>query len=263
MSTGLQFDAAMSKGIENQYRRPQMVRRRARALELADPRIGEHVVDVGSGPGFLTADLAAGVTESGAVVGIDQSDSMLALGAVRCEGCPQVRFEKGDATDMPLPDASFDLALSTQVLEYVADVDAALCDMARVLRPGGRVVLLATDWRSVAWYSADEDRMTRMLSAWEEHLAHPTLPRTLATRLTAAGFEVTDVERYSVLERSGDVADYASMMIMAIASFAPGRRGLTQEDASAWAEEQRALRESGGFHFSVGQYFFMARKAAA
>ena len=261
MSTGLQFDPAMSKGIEAQYRRPQMVQRRARALALADPRVGQHVLDVGCGPGYLTADLAAGVTESGSVVGIDQSDSMLGLAGARCEGLTQVRLEKADATKLPLADASMDLALSTQVLEYVADVDAALVEMARVLRPGGRAVLLATDWRSVAWYSSDEERMTRMLSAWEEHLAHPTLPRTLATRLGGAGLRVDAVERYSVLERSGDVADYASMMIMAIASFAPGRRGVTKDEAVAWADEQGRLRAEGGFHFSVGQYFFTASRS--
>lgn len=260
MSTGLQFDAAMSKGIEDQYRRPQMVQRRCRALALADPRIGQHALDVGCGPGYLTADLAAGVTEAGSVLGLDQSESMLALASARCAALPQVRLEKGTATDLPVGAGSIDRVLSTQVLEYVGDVDAAIGEMARVLRPGGRAVLLATDWRSAAWFSANEQRMTRMLSAWEEHLAHPALPRTLAARLESAGLEVTGAERYSVFERAGDAADYASMMIGAIAGFAPGRCGVTKQEARDWAAEQLELREKGGFHFSVGQYFFVGEK---
>ena len=75
MSKGLQFDSEMSRGLELQYKRPQMVLRRAAALRLAAPRLGEDALDVGCGPGFLCADLAAGVGEDGRVLGIDHPDT--------------------------------------------------------------------------------------------------------------------------------------------------------------------------------------------
>jgi SAM-dependent methyltransferase len=239
-----------------------MVLRRARALALAAPRLGEDVLDLGCGPGFLTADLAAGVgsENGGSVLGIDQSEAMVALATRRCERWPSARIEVGDAVAVGGEDARFDLVVSTQVLEYVAEIDRALAEIARVLRPGGRAVLLATDWRSLAWYSSDEARMDRMLLAWEEHLAHPALPRTLGRRLADAGLRVVEIERHSILERGDDRTGYSAMLVGAIAGFAPGRRGIVESEAKAWAEEQEALRASGGFHFSLGQYFFCVER---
>ena len=258
MSTGLSFDPKMSALLESQYTRPAMVLRRARALELAAPKLGEDVLDVGCGPGFLTADLSAGVGGGGSVLGIDQSEAMLELARKRCAGYPQTQIEEGDAIAIGGDDARFDLVVSTQVLEYVADVDRALAEIARVLRPGGRTLLLATDWRSIAWYSSDESRMNRMLRAWEEHLAHPILPRTLAKRLENVGLRVTQIDRHSILERADDRTGYSAMLIESIAAFAPGRQGISDEEARAWATEQEALRADRAFHFSVGQYYFRA-----
>ncbi len=260
MSTGLQFDSELARQLEAQYKRPQMILRRAEALRLAAPKAGERALDVGCGPGFLSADLAAGVGEAGAVLGVDQSEAMLELAAGRCSGWPQASFEKADATALPTDDDGFDLAISTQVLEYVADVDGALCEIKRSLRPGGRLVLLATDWRSVAWHSSDDERMARLLSAWEEHLAHPCLPRTLGSRLRAAGMTVTRIERHSIIEGADDVMGYSNMLTGAISGFAPGRRGVTEEEAQAWSSDLRELRERGDFHFSLGQYFFCASR---
>jgi hypothetical protein len=102
--------------------------------------------------------------------------------------------------------------------------------------------------------------MDRMLLAWEEHLAHPALPRTLGRRLADAELRVTSIERHSILESAEDRTGYSAMLVGAISGFAPGRHGLTEEDASAWAKDQESLRESKAFHFSLGQYFFSAER---
>jgi SAM-dependent methyltransferase len=237
-----------------------MVLRRAAALRYAAPRMGEAIVDIGCGPGFLTRDLAAGADEKGSVLGLDQSESMLEIARARCAEMPGARFEVGDAIELPLEDRSIDLAVSTQVLEYVKDVDRALTEITRVLRPGGRVVLLATDWRACAWHSSDDARMDRMLTAWEEHLAHPVLPRTLAARLEAQGLELTLLERYSIIERADERTGYAAMLMGTLPGFAPGRCGVTEHEAQAWLDDLLALRERGEFHLSIGQYFFGAKK---
>ena len=261
MSTGLSFDAETSSQLEATYTRPAMVVRRAHALALAGPKRGEEVLDLGCGPGFLTADLAAGVGETGSVLGIDQSDAMVGLAARRCERWPWARIELGDAVDLGVEKGCLDLVVSTQVLEYVAEIDRALAEIARVLRPrGGRAVLLVTDWRSLAWHSSDAPRMERMLAAWEEHLAHPALPRTLGRCLEDAGLRVTRLERHSIIERADDRMGYSEMLVGAIAGFAPGRRDIDEAEAKAWADDQEALRKRGAFHFSLGQYFFCAER---
>ena len=65
---------------------------------------------------------------------------------------------KADATRLPFEAGHFDAAVSTQVYEYVPDVDRALADLYRVLRPGGRALILDTDWDSLVWHSSDQAR---------------------------------------------------------------------------------------------------------
>jgi SAM-dependent methyltransferase len=84
-----------------------------------------------------------------------------------------LNFRVADATALPFPDASFDGAVSVQVFEYVKDIAAALSEVYRVLRPGGRAVIVDTDWDSIAWNASDRVLMQRVLRAWDEHLFDP------------------------------------------------------------------------------------------
>jgi SAM-dependent methyltransferase len=101
-----------------------------------------------------------------------------------------VGLVKADATALPFPDATFDAAASIQVYEYVADLSTALAELHRVLRPGGRALILDTDWDSIVWHATDTNRMRRLLAAWTQRFADPHLPRSLASQLRAAGFKV-------------------------------------------------------------------------
>ena len=100
-----------------------------------------------------------------------------------------IEYHEAGAHTLPYADASFDVAVCTQVYEYVDDVPAALLELVRVLRPGGRALVLDTDWDSIVWASSDNERMDRVLAAWEEHLVDPHLPRTLTRLLGDAGLK--------------------------------------------------------------------------
>jgi len=140
MAAGSIFDDSASRRLEAAYLTPDVVQQRHATLEALALRPGQRVLDVGSGPGLLAAEMARAVGPAGHITGIDASDPMLTLGQRRCADlgrAARVRFVKADATALPFADASFDVAVSTQVYEYVAELPAALAALYRVLRPAG------------------------------------------------------------------------------------------------------------------------------
>jgi len=260
VARGLDFNEATARMLERMYKTPEVELHRALVLHSMALRAGEVVLDVGSGPGFLAENMAAIVGSSGVVSGIDQSEPMVALARERCRDQDWVDIQVGEATGLPYQDGIFDAAVATQVYEYVEDVDQALRELFRVLRPGGRAFVVDTDWSSIVWNNSDRARMRHVLDAWGEHLVDAHLPATLTPKLKRAGFQVVrrDVNPMFNPEYSPD--SYSGGLLEGIRLFIPGRRGLSSEDADAWAADLRALGEAGEYFFSVNRYLFMAVK---
>jgi arsenite methyltransferase len=260
MSTTLQFDENASRRIEAIYTTPDVVEQRRTVLGALALQPGERAIDIGSGPGLLVCEMAVAVGEGGLVCGVDVSESMLALARARrppAEGAP-VEYRVADAQTLPYDDASFDVAVCTQVYEYVEDVPGALLELRRVLRPGGRALVLDTDWDSIVWASSDQERMDRVLAAWEEHLVHPHLPRTLTRLLRDAGLEVIDRQVVPLFNAGYDRDTYSAGMLELIAAFVPGHRGMSEAEATAWAQDLIALGPD--YLLSLNRYMFLARK---
>jgi SAM-dependent methyltransferase len=177
------------------------------------------------------------------------------------EGSAPTEYGLGEATALPFPDGSFDAVTATQVYEYVADMTTALAEAWRVLRPGGRLLVLDTDWDSIVWHATDPGRMQRVLAAWDEHLADPYLPRRLTPLLSEAGFAVSERAVIPLLNAGYDANTYSAGLIGFITAFVPGHAGLTQDDVKGWSDDLIALGPD--YFFSLNRYLFIAVKAAS
>jgi len=255
----IRFDAAMSRRVESAYTTPDVVEQRRVVVGALSLQPGERVLDIGSGPGFLACEMASAVGASGSVTGIDPSEAMISV-AGRRQAPDHVTFRPGDATDLPFADGEFDVVTSTQVYEYVADMPRALAEAHRVLRPGGRLLVLDTDWDSIVWASSDDDRMRRVLSAWDGHLADPHLPRRLAGLMAEAGFEITGCQAIPLLNTSYSENSFSAGLIGFITAFVPGRGGVTAGESAAWADDLKGLGR--GYFFSLNRYLFIGSKQA-
>jgi arsenite methyltransferase len=257
----LQFDGKGARRTERLYASPDVEAQRKNVLSLLAPQPGERVLDVGSGPGYLVAAIAEAVGPTGAAHGLDPSPAMNALAAARAADLPWVHIDTGDAVALPYPDGAFDAAVSTQVYEYVADITGALSELRRVLRPGGRALVLDTDADSLIWHTADRELHRRVLAAWEEHLVHPRLPRTLAGLLRRAGFDVTEQRVHTMFNAQMAPDAFSTRYMDSIAQFVVGRQGLTEADAEAWLADLRARSDEGDYFFSMNRYVFLATAA--
>ena len=258
--TDLLFDEESSKNLLALYVTPDVVAQRAQFLCALEPRTGEGVLDVGSGRGFLAAAIAEATGSTGRVCGLDISEPLLSVARRHCAHLPWVEFRQTDATQLPFPDQVFDAAISTQVLEFIHDVDAALVEIHRVLRPGARAVIVDTDWDSIVWHSSDRERMSRILAAWEQHAAHAYLPRTMANRLCRAGFRMQSQQVIPLFNPSYDPNTFSNRLIDLIVAFVAGRNGITRREAEGWAKDLRQGGEQGNYFFSLNRYLFIAQK---
>jgi ubiquinone/menaquinone biosynthesis C-methylase UbiE len=108
---------------------------------LGEVRPAEALLDLGCGGGFDAFVAAFMVGPAGRVVGVDLSPEMLAVAesARAAAGLSTVEFRQADVEALPFPDATFDVALSNGVLNMIPDKPAALREVFRVLKPGGRL----------------------------------------------------------------------------------------------------------------------------
>ena len=258
----MEFDAAVVERLERVYRSHDIRRRRRLTLEALAVERGERILDMGCGPGFYAADLLEAVGPEGSVVGVDGSAASVAAAAKRCEGLGDVTFYEADALALPVEDGEFDAAVTVQTLEYIPDVTAALTELHRALRPGGRVVVWDVDWPTVSWRTADQPRMDRVLAAWDSHLVHRALPWALTGRLRAAGFSEVEMEGHVFATNELDLEAYGGYMTGFVEQFVVENGLIDAAEAKAWGDEQRALGEAGEFYFACVQSCFRAVRAA-
>ena len=254
----LEFDEAGAARIDKSYAKRDVAAQRAFVMELLALQPGERVLDIGSGPGYLISEMGAAVGPGGAVHGLDASAAMNSIAGRRCADKPWVQIDEGDALELPYADGTFDVAVSTQVYEYVADMPRALGEVHRVLRPGGRILILDTDWDSLVWHTADRDLHRRVAAAWDEHLVHPHLPKVLAGLMRSAGFTVTAQRVHVLFNTELDDDAFSANTMHGIAEYVQGRHGLTEADAAAWLADLKARSDAGEDFFSLNRYVVIA-----
>ncbi|MEX0340912.1 MAG: methyltransferase domain-containing protein [Arenibacterium sp.] len=256
---GMEYDTAAAESLEAVYLGPDVVAQRNDTMQRIAVQQGERVLDIGSGPGFLAAAIADQTGPNGKVIGIDISPQMVDRAGQRNQR-EWLSYQCADAVALPFPDGYFDVVVSTQVAEYVPDIAAFSCEVHRVLKPGGRGLILATDWGGVCWHSEDPERMDKVLKAFAPHCADSQLPRTLTARLRKAGLVVDEVSYFSIINVDRYDGCYGELTVPFIMAYVKSQNTVSDEVLQAWADEQVALNARGEHFFATGRFSFAISK---
>ena len=200
---------------------------RRRAIALARLGAGERALDVGAGTGDLTIGLLRASDPSSAAMALDLSPHMLRVAAsrlARTDLAARAATVVGNAESVPLPDLSVDRVISGFTLRNIGDLPRALREMRRVLRPGGRVVLLELSHPPNAafgavyrWYFGSvAPRVAALLGG--DPAAYRYLPRSLRPFPTAEALA-------AMLEEAGFNAVRFERLMLGIASIHVAQRG--------------------------------------
>jgi ubiquinone/menaquinone biosynthesis C-methylase UbiE len=261
-SSATVFDARAAAQLERMYASPQVAAQRARLRELLAARPGESGLEVGCGLAHLALELAADVAPAGRIIAVDNSGHMVGEAAARVAGagCADlVEVRPGEATALDLPDASVDFVVAAQVYSYVPEVARALAEAARVLKPGGRLAVLETDWDLCTYESADPALARRMLEARARHFAHPHLPRQLHRLSRAAGLRLARCEAVPLVETRFDPHSFGAGMLPVMRS-AARRGGLDAVAIERWVADVESRTADGEYFFAVIRFAFLMQK---
>lgn len=230
--------------LERRAKAEDEVAARETYLGLLGIASGERVLDVGCGSGAVTREIARRVGSRGLAVGVDPSLALLTVARELAQGAgvgDRVEFREGNALRLPFPDNSFDAVVCVTVLSHVPRGEAAIPELVRVLRSGGRLGIFDLDTDMTAFTHSDRTLTRRIVAAASDATAvNGWLGRQLPLLFQSAG--IVDVRARGFFSLETDPQSFYAGMAERCAEVAVKAGVITEVECRAWLD---AFHEQG------------------
>jgi ubiquinone/menaquinone biosynthesis C-methylase UbiE len=243
----------MAAFLEERSRTPDAQEVNQYLCERIAPKPGERLLEVGSGSGVLCRMLAPQLQPGGCMFGVDISPEM--TGEARkyalLEGIDKgIAFQTSAAEVLPYPNASLDGAIAARLLLHVANPEAVICEMKRIVKPGGRVVVMDWDFDTVTVDHPDRE-LTRRLLHWrsDHHGGNNWSGRQLWRCMYTAGLHNLSVYPWVTIAHLE--ADGLTQSLWRAAEVADNGGAISPAEQEAWIKELKNRIQAGTFFASI------------
>ncbi|MEV4128793.1 methyltransferase domain-containing protein [Nocardia sp. NPDC049707] len=219
---------------------------------------GESAIDIGSGTGSEVMAFADAVGPTGTAVGVEPDPHLLASAERRAEQAGSTaKFHSGDAYGLPFGANTFDAALCERVFQHLTAPNRAANEIARVLEPGGRVVVMDSDWGTAIVHPGDRPVVREVIDTLIAATTNPFSGRRLPGLLTKAGLVIDEVGSHALVQ---DRTVGAGALVNRISAMAVARGSITKAQRDQLIADLERGAESGDVHLSVTMFAVLAHK---
>ena len=214
-------------------------------LEILDLRPGTRVLDVGCGTGDDVRAMAPQVAPGGIVIGVDNSQMMIAEACKRVAGTGlPAEFRVADVLKLPFDDHHFDCSQAERSLMHVPDAEKALAEMKRVTKPGGRIAIFEVDFGALTIDAEDRALGRTIINTWCDSVKNGWLGRHMPALLTDLGLKDVRVVPYTLIL----TPSIARLLMGQLTVHRATELGaISKQDGAAWLAHLDELERRGRF----------------
>ena len=252
--------AQMAAFLEERSNTPDSQAVNHKLCEVTAARPGERLLEVGSGSGVLCRMLAPDLRPAGCMLGLDISALMAVRAREYARSVGGVFFTAGRAENLPFPQASFDGVIAARLFLHAADPDVILGEMKRVVKPGGRLILMDWDFGTTAVDHPNRDLTRRLLQWRNDHKGGNNWSgRQLWRMMQTAGLENLDVQTFVSIAHTE--VDSLTQSLWRAAQAACEGGAITSAEQESWVKELKSRIRDGTFFASI-VYFIVSGTTA-
>jgi ubiquinone/menaquinone biosynthesis C-methylase UbiE len=231
-------------------------------VDALDPVAGEQILEVGCGSGVLCRQVAPTVAPGGKITGVDISPEFLRIAqryAASTDLSNFIQWGAGQAQVLPFNDASFDGVFAARLLLHVSDPQPVLNELARVVRPGGRVVVMDWDFDTVAVDHSDRE-LTRRVMHWrcDHYGGNNWSGRQLWGQMAAAG--LVNVKAVPVVSVAHHENDSLTLSLFKAAEVARDGGAIAPGEYDTWIGELKTSLSTERFFASIVYFIVVGER---